>query len=448
MKDKVLDKKVIDIVHKIANKMKEPEYVRDVCNQKRNYISVNTGISSQWSELSLINGYPALGVLFGELHEVFPQEEWDLVGHKYMIKIEEIIKEKGIEQFTFFSGAGSVGMAAYALSCNGKRYNNFLKSINDFIFEEYPIILNGVTLQHKDVYMWNYDVIRGMSGIGRYLLLFKQDIRVKSIIEKILKYLITLADDIEVFGNMVPRFYISRENQFLQSDRELYTKGNFNFGVSHGISGPLAFMSIALINGIEVEGQRNAIRKIVSILNNFRYTENKATYWPGRVSFEDFIEKKVYEKNRRASWCYGVPGIGRTIYLAGKALDDEGYKNMGIDAFSKLCLLKEDELKLISPTFCHGYAGLLQVLNLMYNDTGLENLREYRDKILNKILSFYCEDSAFGFYDIDISDYANMSDIKKFDNCGLLNGSTGVVLSILGAIRPNKTQWDSIFMIN
>ncbi|WP_234117505.1 lanthionine synthetase C family protein [Clostridium hydrogenum] len=441
-------KKATDVIHKVANKMKKPEYVKEICNKKHNYIFVDKGSANQWSELSLINGYPALGVLFGELNQVFPKEEWDLIGHRYMIKIQESVEKNGIESLTFFSGACSVGMAAYALSCNGKRYNNFLNTINEFILEQCPSILKVITLQHNDVFMWDYDVISGVCGLGRYLLFFKQEPIVNNIIKDILKYLVSLTEDINVFGYSVPKFYISRKNQFLKSERDMYTKGNFNFGISHGITGPLAFMSIALLNGIEIKGQKTAIRKIVSILNTFKYTNNKIIYWPGRVNFDNFVHKKIQVNNRRASWCYGVPGIARAIYLAGKALKDDTYKNIAIEAFNTLCSLKEEELELTSPTFCHGYAGLLQILNCMYNDTGLENLKEYKNKILNKILDFYHETTAFGFHNIDISNYITMSDIKNFDNCGLLSGSSGVVLSILGAIKPSTVQWDSIFMIN
>lgn len=440
--------KVINIIRNIASKMKDPEHVKQICSEERNHIILNDKSINQWDELSLINGYPSLCILFGELNKLFPNEEWDLVGHKYMIKIQESIEKNGIKAISLFSGACGIGMAAYSLSCNKERYMTFLRTINEYIIKNIYSMLKFIKVQTTGTIMSIYDVMQGFSGIGRYLLLFKDDPRIKNIIENILKYLVSLTEDINVFNHSVPKFYIERENQFLESEKKLYARGNFNLGMSHGISGPLAFMSISLLNDVEVKGQKDAIRKIVSIMNTFKYDVNGTIYWPGRVSFEAFIEKKKKNVRERASWCYGVPGMARAIYLAGKALNNNEYKDLSIESLDKLCSLKEELLYLKSPSFCHGYAGLLEVLNSLYKENSIESFKEYRNKILNKILSLYDKEAPLGFYNIDISNYGTLTDLKKFDNCGLLTGTTGIVLTILDTILPGKIQWDSTFMLN
>lgn len=446
--DRVSDEKILKIIRTIANKVKDPEYVKKISCEKSNNMIIDGENIIPWDDLALSDGYPALGILFGELNNLFPDEDWDLIGHEYMLKIKTALEERGINSLSLFGGACGIGMAAYSLSCNGKRYKKFINSINEFVIEYVPTVLKMVTSRQMDVKMYDYDVIQGLTGTGRYLLFFKEDPKIENIIKDILKYMISLTENINLWGHSVPKWYISQQNQFIKSDKEMYSKGSFNFGMSHGITGPLSFMSIALINGIEINGQKEAIEKIISTLNLFKYNLEGTIYWPGRIKFEEFIAKAGSNTRERASWCYGIPGIARAIFLSGKALNNEEYKNIAIKSLDSLCSLSEEFWFLDSPTFCHGYAGLLRIINCMYIDTGLVTFKKYGDKILNKVLSFYNEDAAFGFFNIDMLDPLNVNTKKTFNMCGLLDGATGVILTILGSIKLNKTNWDSIFLIN
>lgn len=441
-------KKIIEIVKSTAIKMSDPSYVKKVACEESNCIFIDGKSIDPWGDFSLAEGYPSLGVLFGELTNLFPDEGWDLIGHKYMIEIQEAIKKQSIDSLSLFGGACSIGFAANSLSCNGERYQKFIKTINEFIIQSIPAKTEMLILPHKDTKMTDYDVIQGFSGIGRYLLLFDNNPQIENILKDIIKYMISLTDNINIFGYSVPNWYISKENQFIQKDKEKYNEGSFNFGLSHGITSPLAFMSIALMQGIEVEGQREAIKKIVSTINDFKCTFKDTIHWPGRIKFEEFITKNCIRDIDRASWCYGSPGIARAIYLAGKALNNDYYKNLAIKSLDSLLFLPEELWLLNSPTFCHGYAGLLRIVECMYLDTGLEIFMQHYDKILDKILNFYDKDAPFNFFNIESSDFQGDNKLKKYNSCGLLGGTVGVLLTILGAIYPSKTNWDNVFLIN
>ncbi len=62
-----------------------------------------------------------------------------------------------------------------------------------------------------------------------------------------LSYLVSLTQERDVYGHIVPNYYISSEKQFLDSEKEFYKKGNFNLGLSHGITGALTVLSIESI---------------------------------------------------------------------------------------------------------------------------------------------------------------------------------------------------------
>lgn len=78
-------------------------------------------------------------------------------------------------------------------------------------------------------------------------------------------------------------------------------KGNFNLGLSNGIGGILAALSIALMEGIEIAGQRKAIERILEDYKRFHYVDNNgAVYWPGIIKFEDYISGQCKIDGRRA----------------------------------------------------------------------------------------------------------------------------------------------------
>lgn len=127
-------------------------------------------------------------------------------------------------------------------------------------------------------------------------------------------------------------------------------------------------------------------------------------YWPGRIKFEDYINKKCEIDAIRASWCYGTPGIARATYIAGKAIEDKEAINLSIKAIDGLCNMKKENWQLNSPTICHGYAGLLAVIEAMYQDESNIEYKKCINRLVEIILNFYNPNSKFGFMNIDPKD--------------------------------------------
>lgn len=441
-------KEMINIIKETALKLSDPSYVREVSEDESNSIIINGKSVKSWGDFSLADGYASLAVLFGELANIFPDEEWDLIGHRYMIAIKEVLNVQSVDILSLFGGACGIGFAANALSFNGQRYNKFITSINDFIIQVLPGKLSEIVSRDYTKII-DYDVIQGLSGIGRYLQLFLKNLKMKELLEDILRYMVDITENEQYLTYSIPKWYINQQNQFTQRDKEEFPKGSFNFGLSHGITGPLALMSISLSNGIEVSGQRDAIRRIVETINKFIYVRNGTVYWPGRVKFEEFVgEERLGRDIERASWCYGTPGIARAIFLAGKALNDEKYKSLATKTLADLFSLPERFWMLTSPTFCHGYSSLLRICQHMYLDTGMEIFQDKCNVILDKILKFYDPKAPFNFRDIEVSIVENQPQVKEYNNSGLLQGTTGIILTLLGTIYSNKVPWDCIFLIS
>ncbi|WP_144510539.1 lanthionine synthetase C family protein [Bacillus sp. FJAT-22090] len=440
---------LMTLVLDTATKMSDSNIVRQYSNAEENIIEIEGRKLLPWNDTCLSHGLPGLCILFGELDNMFPNDEWDVVGHSLMVEIQKRIEEQPIISSSTFSGWAGIGFAARALSRNGTRYQKFIKEVNQIIVEQVKMKLDYITQQNElsstGAVMNDYDAIEGLSGIGRYLLFYSDEPNIRDIVHEIQKYLIGLTKEIFIDGHQVPGWFISNSNQFLDADKEENPIGNFNCGLSHGIPGPMAFLSLSMIAGLEIDGQKEAINKIGDWLIEKVIDDNSIIYFPTHVSWEAEITGEKIKSPNRDAWCYGTPGVARALYLAGKALNNKAYINISQQGISSIFKRSESERDLTSQTFCHGLSGLLHITEIMNNEFQDKDLFLECEKLKETIINGYNESSPFGFQDIE---YIG-SKAKYMNKAGMLDGTTGILLSLL--FYKNKksyTDWDSLFLLN
>lgn len=256
--------------------------------------------------------------------------------------------------------------------------------------------------------------------------------------------IIGIITSVEIQGQVVPGWYIPVQNQFSELEQDLYPKGNFNTSLSHGIAGPLIILSDMMANGIIVDGQEEAIIKIIKFLFDFKLNDGERDFWKGQIDFDEVVNKKLTDENiiRRDAWCYGNPGICYAIVSAGNALDNQRLIDYGIE---NLRLTMNNIKGIFSPTFCHGYAGLYQVLNSVEMLLQKEFFSLEKELLKNKIIDFYNPDYIYGFKNMELDN--KMEKIKPYDVCGLLEGTTGVCLSLLEGEKKSDNLWKKAFLL-
>ncbi|MDC7783997.1 lanthionine synthetase C family protein [Priestia megaterium] len=440
---------ILEVVLKVAHQLSNPLIVKEESCSKENEIEID-GVSYQpWSDLGLSHGYPGLCILYGELDNIFPEQGWDDIGHEFLLEIQKAIEKEGIGSTSAFNGLVGIAFAVRALSRKGTRYTKFLEKLNKFLLTGTREFLEeAIENSSSALLIDDYDVISGLSGIGRYLIHYKDLPEYQPLIHEILNYMVNLTRDKIVQGQKVPGWFIKSENLFLVSERINNPIGSFNCGLSHGIAGPLALLSIALQNGIEVEGHREAILKIGNWLINFSISSGEYKIFPGSISWEEQIEGKIKQSliNREA-WCYGTPGVARVLLLAGIALNNQYFIGISLKSFKGIFERSELSWNINSPTFCHGYSGLLHIANLMNNYSKLNdlNLDVYVEDLLKKIMNCYDLRNTFGFQDIE-----TMGNKEQYTNkAGFLSGTAGILLPLLHLCKnKNHTDWDTLFLLN
>lgn len=443
IQDEAKRKQAREIALELANRLRDPEHVKSVVHAPQNVTSI--GKTHPWDDTTLSHGYPAMILLFSELDRLEPGQGWDLVAHQYILAIKLTIESRGVYNVSMFGGLTGTAFAVQVASYERSRYGRFLMQFDQFIAQQTHVMIESA---HQESEVGSnpayYDVIQGVSGIGRYLLAGHSTPVLREALDAVLNYLVELAQPIEVDGSKVPGWYVSNTNQFLEKDKRLFPKGNLNNGLAHGIPGPLALLALSLREGIEVPGQREAIRKMTDWIVRWTQEDVHGIFWPDRVTFEQEISNEPGEYAKREAWCYGTPGVARALYLAGQALGDAKVCELALRGYDTIFSRPEEQWDLYAPTFCHGTSGLLQMTLRMHEDVGNDRYTTELASLTDRLLLAYDPALPFGYQDLEpvIGGY------RGLDKAGLLEGVVGICLTLLSVSSPIEPIWDQPFLIS
>lgn len=198
-----------------------------------------------------------------------------------------------------------------------------------------------------------YDLLHGLSGLGRLHLLRRPD---ADITADILSYLVELTSPIAGTG-VRPGWWVWHHHSNVNAPG-----GHANAGIAHGIAGPLAVLSIAVAQGVRVPGDIGAIETVLDWLDRHQVEDREEQWWrrwPGDTGGQ----------SGRTYWCYGTPGIARAEQLAALALGDSGRAEQA-ERMHLACLTDSDSQRRSSDlSLCHGTAGMLQATRRIAADS-------------------------------------------------------------------------------
>lgn len=219
-------------------------------------------------------------------------------------------------------------------------------------------------------------------------------------------------------------------------DSPFLASGYINLGLAHGVPGPLALLSIAALQGINRANLYSAISKLASWITSQRVEDAFGINWP-TYSFP----KGDRLRGARAAWCYGSPGIANSLYIAGLALGDVELKEIAISALLAVQKRSIEARAIDSPTFCHGVAGLPQIVLRVANGSQDPGLRQFALELIDQLLSSFEEDALLGFRNIETKS-------SIVDSPGLLMGALGPALALLSAASSLEPEWDQVFLLS
>lgn len=265
-----------------------------------------------------------------------------------------------------------------------------------------------------------YDLLHGLTGIGVHLLHHTPD---DDALAAVLSYLVTLTRPLVVDGERLPGWWCAHD------PRRLYTPGGHaNFGMAHGIAGPLALLAQALRRGAVVEGQHEAVATITAWLDRWQQHDDCGSWWPETITRKEAAAGRPHSTGPgRPSWCYGTPGITRALQLAAIATADTGRQRAAENALAA-CLSDERQIaQLPNAGLCHGTGGLFQTVWRAAQDARTPVLGGAARRVADTLIRQHaCENTSF------------------------LEGAAGQALAQAAALndRPPASRWDACLLIN
>jgi hypothetical protein len=273
-----------------------------------------------------------------------------------------------------------------------------------------------------------FDLVHGLTGFGAYLL--RREPR-GDLMGRVLTYLTHVTEPVLVddeAGRTAPGWWARDAPSPRLVHR--YGGGHGNFGMAHGIAGPLALLALAMRHGITVEGHAEAIIRICDWLDSWRQASPAGPWWPEHITVGELhVGETVYRGPARPSWCYGTPGLARAQQLAGVALRDPARQEVAEQALDR-CLGDPAQLARVSDlSLCHGWAGLTATVWCAAADARSPNVARHLPSLFDKLLR-------------------NADQLEPHGPPGLIDGSSGVALTLHSVATGATGGWETCLLLN
>ncbi|MGR3938217.1 lanthionine synthetase C family protein [Streptomyces sp. BRA346] len=277
-----------------------------------------------------------------------------------------------------------------------------------------------------------FDSIRGLSGIGAYLLRRQAD---TDLLRDVLTYLVRLTEPVKEDGELLPGWWSDLAPSGQPSPD--YPAGHANNGMAHGIAGPLALLAIAARNDIFVSGHLNAIQRICAWFDRWRQESAAGPWWPALVTRAQYRgEQPLAAEPSRPSWCYGTAGHARSQQLAALAVGDTSRQQAAESALTTALTNREQLAATSDRSLCHGYAGMAHIAAQAAADALTPDVAVCIPQLLDVIGA-----------DPDVVAISLTQAVGG--DIGLLEGGAGVALALLAvATGAPLSGWDAFLLIN
>ena len=207
----------------------------------------------------------------------------------------------------------------------------------------------------------------------------------------------------------------------------------YNLGLAHGYA---SYMNLLSLNAKQTNLE--TITKIKNVIDASKIKSNVALY-PDRLCFET----PLYPS--RLAWCYGDLGIASAFFQAGKAFNNQAWKQEGIDIMLyNANRVDAKQNGVLDAAICHGAAGVAHMYNRFYKETQLKEFDEARWYWLNQTLNMASFDEGPAGYKMWQADKGWQN------NFGFLEGIAGIGLVLLGFLTDDveELDWDRCLLLS
>lgn len=409
-----------------------------VLKEVMNYIEIQ-----QKGEMIQTGQYADVLLFISELlPHIKDKNMWVDLGYRLCRRIKQNLESHGYN--SRISMIGGLGYECFAINAFCQEANilqNFSSSYNSLLFCATDIRLKQIN--NYPTCDSNYDMISGISGLLYYLLDHNNTQEENKILTKCIQYLVSFTQDKEFQGKAIIGFHVLQPNQNPNFDQRDFRHGSINFGLAHGMLGPLIALSKAYAEGFYVNGLKEGIEKIYHLYEIYRFVnETNISYWPGQITVDEYWERecRVEHLHSPCSWCYGNIGIIRGLQKVAGYMGWSEKEQTHIEEM-KLFLTKDKKTyNLISPSLCHGFSSIVAIQTCAYSTYRDLQLLANLERNVKEIIKGYRRNNE---REVSLADICNETIWLEgyLKDLSLLTGSIGIattLLSLRGSMKVGK----------
>ncbi len=417
----------------IGEHLRDPERVQAIARVAREQWRFFS-----WGGASFSCGQGGLALLYLYLARGTGEAQWLDLAHKYLRLGAESTQRVPLNRPGVFDGSSGFALVLSTFQQDEPLYRRTAERVHEQLAE---LVLEWQLRREKPgMPPSDYDIIGGAAGVLGYLVsLPSSSGKIQDAIQKLLEYLIWLSGE---DGQGRKNWLITPEHFRMENELTETPDGYFNVGFAHGIAGPLAALAHAWQAGYRMPDQLAAMRVMSNWIVAHQVQDTWGVNWPSLIPLADSFSPEQWTRlpPTRTAWCYGTPGIAASLRLAGAVLKDHELQQLALATLETTLRRPPDVSKLISPTLCHGFAGLLAVCLRFAHTSPSQIIRTSLPQLTEHILATCNPALPCGVQDIAAQE-------TPVDDPGFLTGAVGVALTLLAAATYIEPAWDRSLLI-
>lgn len=367
-------------------------------------------------------------------------EDWVKLGYDLCKKSKESMERYGYQdRLAMVGGLGYRCFAVREFCAQTGLLRSFSSSLDQLLLMAMDQRLHQI--RKEPTLDENYDLISGVSGLLYYLLDGEYTREENAVLGRGIDYLLSLTRNTLYHGKDILGFHVLQPNQNRGFDQEDFRDGSINFGLAHGMMGPLIALAKAHSKGFRAAGLQEGIETLYHLYENYRsVNERNVPYWPRTITVEEYWAGSCRPEHlhKPCSWCYGNIGILRGLQKVAGYMNwtcqEQGY----VEDMKRFLAQEVSAYDLVSPSLCHGYGSLVAIqacAYAAYQDPGLlRNLERHG----RKLVEGYRKSNQ---QKVSLAEIQNETIWVEgyLEDLSLLTGSTGVAITLLAMTGGVKT---------
>ncbi len=425
-----------EVVRWVAQRMCDPAYVWQMALQsKEGGFPQPRDFPHPWmaAELALFYHY---------LARSFPEDNWQAIAQKYLKLVAIGSQRHNLASPALFGGLSGVAFVIAHFSQAGQRYQQTLAHLHSSIAKYVCQRRLWLRPSQMGIAESDFDIIVGASGVIGYLISIPTpDSIVQEPLHTLLNYLLTLTEPGQIPGQ--ERWLSSSRLLVSEHARQQFPYGRFNCGMAHGIAGLQAALSLAAIAGYDDARLRSSLISSSTWLLDHQVHDTWGVAWPVAIPYELASSPEQWRllPASYTTWCYGAPGIARSLWLAGQALRDDHLMQIALEILKTALQRLIDAHNINDLTLCHGLTGLLLICLRFANESQDTFLLQQLPTLVEQILEQFDPQSLSGFR-------ASKPGGMQMSGSGILTGTLGTALVLLAATTESAPCWDRLLLLS